>query len=60
MSVLDIDADMLLDLLADAVERGQRGAQTALDLALEELETTGVLSVITRLAAKRHVRRVAA
>ncbi|HKF80339.1 MAG TPA: hypothetical protein VKB17_05895 [Thermoleophilaceae bacterium] len=52
-SVLDIDADELRGALADAAERGRRGAQRLLDLALEELEAEGDLSVITRLAAKR-------
>jgi len=53
-SVLDLPADDVLDLLADAAERGGRGAQAELDFALEELERDGDISVVTRLAAKRH------
>jgi hypothetical protein len=47
-------ADEIIDLLADAAERGKRGAQRALDLALQELEAAGDPSVITRLAANRY------
>jgi hypothetical protein len=51
-SVLDLRADDVLNLLSDAAEAGRRGAQRLLDLALEELEQNGDISVITSLSAE--------
>lgn len=55
MSVLDLPADDVVDLLADAAERNPRAGHV-LDLALEELEHD--LGAMTRLASLRFLQRV--
>jgi len=55
VSVLELPAGVVLERVEGAALRDEQ-AGWLLDLLLEELERTGGLCVVSRLAASRHLR----
>ncbi len=54
--VLELPVDAVVERVEAAMAAGDRAAGRLLDVLLEELERTGGLGVMSRLAASRHLR----